>query len=102
MFCPKCKAEFREGFTRCVECGVDLINELPPEPKPQFVDIQEVFVTSNFSYVALAKSLLDAEKIPYHIENEHFSSTYGGIIPFRILVPREHIENAQELLKDLK
>ena len=31
MFCPKCKAEFREGFTECTKCNVDLVEELPME-----------------------------------------------------------------------
>jgi|SRR5277367_2441717 len=36
MFCPNCKAEYREGFTRCSDCDVDLaellaIDSDPPE-----------------------------------------------------------------------
>jgi hypothetical protein len=30
MFCPVCKSEFREGFTRCGSCEVDLVAELGP------------------------------------------------------------------------
>lgn len=33
MYCPKCRAEFREGFTFCENCGENLVNELPPEPE---------------------------------------------------------------------
>jgi hypothetical protein len=29
MFCPRCKAEYRKGFTRCSDCDVDLVWELP-------------------------------------------------------------------------
>jgi|HubBroStandDraft_3_1064219.scaffolds.fasta_scaffold84049_1 hypothetical protein len=29
MFCPVCKAEYRQGFTRCADCDVDLVYELP-------------------------------------------------------------------------
>jgi len=29
MFCPQCKAEYRPGFTHCVDCQVDLVEELP-------------------------------------------------------------------------
>ena len=29
MFCPNCKAEYRPGFTHCVDCEVDLVAELP-------------------------------------------------------------------------
>ena len=27
MYCPLCKAEYRQGFTRCSDCGVDLVND---------------------------------------------------------------------------
>lgn len=33
MYCPKCRAEFREGFYRCMKCDVDLV-EGEPEPLP--------------------------------------------------------------------
>ena len=32
MFCPKCRSEFREGFTRCEKCGVELVDRLPEKP----------------------------------------------------------------------
>ena len=28
MFCPVCKGEFREGFTHCDNCNVDLVEDL--------------------------------------------------------------------------
>jgi hypothetical protein len=28
MFCPKCKDEYRPGFTRCATCDVDLVDDL--------------------------------------------------------------------------
>jgi hypothetical protein len=31
MFCPACRAEYRPGFTRCADCDVDLVQELPVE-----------------------------------------------------------------------
>ena len=31
MWCPKCKAEYREGITVCADCGVPLVNTLPVE-----------------------------------------------------------------------
>ena len=29
MYCPNCKTEYRPGFTRCSDCDVDLVWELP-------------------------------------------------------------------------
>jgi hypothetical protein len=31
LFCPKCKSEFREGFTQCTKCNTDLVEELIEE-----------------------------------------------------------------------
>jgi hypothetical protein len=31
MFCPKCRDEYRAGFTRCATCQVDLVAELKAE-----------------------------------------------------------------------
>ncbi len=30
MYCPNCHAEYRSGFTRCSDCGAELVQELPP------------------------------------------------------------------------
>jgi hypothetical protein len=29
MICPQCNAEYREGFVRCADCGVELVRALP-------------------------------------------------------------------------
>jgi hypothetical protein len=35
MFCPACKAEFRQNFTRCSDCHVDLVEiPSPQEERP--------------------------------------------------------------------
>ena len=31
VFCPQCKAEYRQGFTHCADCDVDLVWELPKD-----------------------------------------------------------------------
>ncbi len=29
MFCPRCKAEYRPGFSQCTDCELDLVEHLP-------------------------------------------------------------------------
>jgi hypothetical protein len=31
MICPSCGSEYREGFTRCAECDVDLVETITAE-----------------------------------------------------------------------
>jgi hypothetical protein len=50
MFCPKCRSEFREGFTFCERCGENLVEELPPEepgvrkPSPVIEGVKKAFL----------------------------------------------------------
>lgn len=44
MYCPKCKAEYREGCTVCFECEVALVEKLPVEQEPAESDIELVTV----------------------------------------------------------
>jgi hypothetical protein len=30
MWCPECRSEYREGFAACADCGVPLVEHLPP------------------------------------------------------------------------
>lgn len=32
-FCPQCRAEYVEGIATCADCGVALVDALPPEPE---------------------------------------------------------------------
>lgn len=34
MFCPVCKSEYRQGFTTCSDCHVDLVPEVPTPYSP--------------------------------------------------------------------
>ena len=72
MFCPKCKSEYREGFYKCADCGVDLVAEQPPElmEEVSYVDLVEVYSTYQQSDIAFIKSVFDGEGITYYFEGE--------------------------------
>lgn len=48
MFCPKCRAEFREGFTECKKCGVDLVEELSEEEIVENKDVDKYLAFLNW------------------------------------------------------
>jgi hypothetical protein len=40
MICPKCGAEYRQGFTQCADCGVDLVAGPPGQALAAFLSDQ--------------------------------------------------------------
>lgn len=43
MFCPNCKCEYIRGVKECAECGVALVDQLPPdEPESSLADVRIV------------------------------------------------------------
>lgn len=40
-WCPKCRYEYKEGYTMCADCNVALVDELPPEEKENDLNIIE-------------------------------------------------------------
>jgi hypothetical protein len=43
MFCPQCKAEYRPGFTRCADCDLDLVDQLPLPAEPSSQPLEVVW-----------------------------------------------------------
>jgi hypothetical protein len=101
MFCPKCRTEYREGFSVCADCNVDLVRELPTEPEPEYIEYEEIMVTYNPADVALIKSILDAEDITYYFHGENFMHVRPLVEPARLMVDKEKAGAAKDLLKDL-
>ena len=102
MYCPRCRAEFRGGFFECSDCSIPLVESLPPEepkPIPEYVDFEEIMTSFDPGEIAIVTSILDAHQISYLIQGEHFSSYYGGI-PAKIMVPKDNVNDAINLLQD--
>ena len=101
MFCPECRAEYREGFYVCADCNVDLVDNLPPEPEPEYVEYEEVLGTYNPADIAVLKSILDSEGITYFFHGEHFTYVRPLADPARLMVKKDEADLAREVLKDL-
>jgi hypothetical protein len=116
MYCPNCKAEYREGFTFCPECKCSLVDELPEDPREQ-VSAETLGTEFHVSekYVVLLEDtsdneafylipLLESFGIPTHKVYTGCSDVlklYAGGAAFgvNILVPESRLEEARALLE---
>jgi hypothetical protein len=69
MFCPVCKAEYREGFTRCSDCEVPLVSRLSSPESGDSSESPELLWsgTDGGIFARLTEALHEAE-IPYNDE----------------------------------
>ncbi len=103
MFCPKCNAEYRDGFDLCSDCHVALVKE-PPEvepDEPQFIEFKEVLATYNPADVAFIKSLLESAGIQYYFKGENFMYVRPLADPVRLMIRTDQVEEAAALLKNV-
>lgn len=113
MFCPICKAEYREGFTRCSDCDIELIAKLEDEiPVEEFCgdefdeenfegEFVELLRTSDITDIAQIKGILDSANIRYFIQGENMLA----IRPLDCAVLKvvaEDAEKAMELIQGIK
>ncbi|MBN1625359.1 MAG: DUF2007 domain-containing protein [Deltaproteobacteria bacterium] len=104
MFCPKCKAEYREGFLKCADCGVDLVSELPPEPE-QYTEYEYINLVNVRTYPSrieaeLVKGMLSANGIDADIQDGLEAA--GGADPtYGLLVKEEDIDETNKIINEM-
>ena len=64
MICPNCASEYREGFTRCAECDVDLVDAIAVER----TNVAPLTLESSGELVAELVDRLEKAGVPYAIE----------------------------------
>lgn len=71
MFCPLCRSEYKEGITQCVDCKIDLVEELPEESEASGTsEIDADFVEWANNHPRDLKRLLEEEKTEDEIVQE--------------------------------
>ena len=120
MYCPRCHAEYIVGFTRCSDCDVALVDELPPPPERAHrsgrqprddLDLVTVLASGDPGLMAVAKSLVRSAGIPFLVQGEGVQDLFGvGRIgsgfnvvtgPARLQVGADDADDAREVLADL-
>ena len=65
------------------------------------MDLVNILTLSDQGEIALVKSVLESEGIPYCVEGENMSIMYSGVLPARVLVPADRVDDAIEALSDM-
>jgi len=97
MFCPRCRAEYREGFVECSDCRVPLVGELPPGKKKEYLEFVTVFSSNSPADIAVAKSILESAEMHFITQGE--GSPYP--LPADIQVAKDDEPEAKKLLEEL-
>ncbi len=113
MYCPRCRAEFREGFIECEECGLALVAQLPALPEPARAssiwdegELVTLLSSEDPVEILLTKASLDLAGIWYYEKGKSlqnllplgFKGGYSGLI--QILVKSTDAEAAVEAVKE--
>ncbi len=104
MFCRECGKEYGKDTYVCVQCGVSLVPELPPDPAKESqasAKFEEIVFTPDPGEMALIKSLLDNQGVVYCFRGEFFSSEHPLAQPARLRVSTDQAEEVEEILKSL-
>ncbi len=103
MFCPKCKAEYRLGFTRCEDCDADLVESLdaPGNRAPGSELSAPVLLWSGFHTGTLeeVRAALDDANIPYNDEPLEARLLYASMRhPLEVWVQKADFDAAKKLI----
>ena len=103
MFCPVCGYEYREGFTICSDCQVDLVLELPRKDAGGRIGDGDAFALvwsgADARVHADVCEALEREHIPARTLQEQDHLVYASYSPpFQVYVPAEFAAKAQEIL----
>ena len=96
MYCPICKSEYREEFTRCSPCSVDLVTELPHGESGKDVKMSQILRTTNQTLLTAFEMALTAAGIPHFIRGAEAASLMP--INATVEVAEEHKDAATALL----
>ena len=73
MICPKCRNEYRPGFTRCSECDVDLVDQVEEIADESTTasedDLVSVLETEDSLFLGKLITKLESKNIPYLLQS---------------------------------
>lgn len=111
LWCPKCRFEYRPGFTDCPVCRVPLeekpmeTKNAPVRPSMPAGNLRVLVSDTDQTFLAALRQYLEEAGIPSILEYcdsaGSYVRSYMGVSPYgqQILVAEEHLGEAMEILK---
>jgi len=113
MFCPACRTEYRPGFTKCADCGVDLVSHLPEPDTGKAAAAGDDVPTDSEGRILLWSGLsaqvgnalcaaLDSASIAHKDTDKQFGllPTFGGTACFVWIDPKDRVA-ARSILNEI-
>ena len=110
MICPQCGSEYRDGFTRCGDCDVDLVAEAAYDSRRE-IELVEVMESGDANEIAVFESMLDDAGIDYSTTTKRLQHLIAGgalggynyaIGPVRFFVRDEDEAEARAIAASLR
>lgn len=101
-FCPKCREEFRENFTVCLECNVALVETLENEAD-QVAELEVACNLTDEQVAHIIRGYLESEGIPCVLENVTFHAAPApetGLTQARLWVQKTDAQAARNLIAE--
>ena len=112
MFCPNCLYEYKDGLTKCPDCGADLVKDDPikDDGEGDLPDIRVAELTdvNNEMEAQILRDMLTQVGIYSFLRTNvlpHTNVTLGFFSQRKygtVIVNKEDLEKAKEVLKDYK
>jgi len=112
MFCPRCGADYREGFDTCSDCGVPLVSEKDfrrlqearrrEDQRRRDIETVEVYSVQGEAEADIIRSLLEANGIKSFSTGQSVQSvhpfTVDGLGHLKIMVRKEDAIEARKII----
>jgi uncharacterized Zn finger protein (UPF0148 family) len=100
-FCPNCRFEYKEGMTKCPDCGASLVDKLQEE-SPQGINYVPLRTLPSRLYAQMLQESLKKEGIPSVIKSDDIAITFPShgttsAVPVTIWVPKDKVERCREI-----
>jgi hypothetical protein len=107
MFCPNCGTEYREGFSKCSDCGSNLVDAPPPPENDKIPEkpLIALYSPNDELELSMIRGLLDADEIRYFVLNDYFGSMRVGpqidlVNKKTIMIAPEDHDRAKEVISN--